>query len=281
MKLAIERYRETINKLPIFNPTPEDISALAPHLPFEDAEEILEKSKTKYAFVPIEHWLALPPLRVLDAYQRVCLVENDGQSLIISGIPKRLGWLKPGPPNTEHFVQEAVDFARQNWADQLVQDTWKNVVVIHVGDPSIADDEPEVKATVCFATNKVFRDELFTFGQSGENAARMVNQSILIAATGHDGNELIGLRERLGHGKATKDFSTFLMRNCAACGGQFSHSGCIGCGRSFPPKFVMYNSSTHGGRGDAFDSSFPLPTKLVEVLVNSGYKFEITPRRYE
>src|SRR3989344_6917587 len=150
MNLGIERYRETINRLPITNPTLKDINALTPHLPPGKAEEMLEGAKPGSRYDLFWNWLALPSLLVSDAYQRVYIVREEGGLFIGRGAAAgRLGTAKDDI--TDYFAQEAVDYAKQTWGDRLVQDTWKNVVKIILEDPLTAKgQDPDNEGVVYF-----------------------------------------------------------------------------------------------------------------------------------
>lgn len=136
--LSKNEYMEILNRLPIENPTPEDMAAMCPHLTLEQAVDAFTKGSERISFV------ACPPLRIRGAFQIVSYFRAK------DGNPSQLKWsyasrtlqsYADGEPRGDVFceykyMEEAMKFAEENWGGELILDTWESVVEIYVQDPS-------------------------------------------------------------------------------------------------------------------------------------------------
>lgn len=259
-------YRAALGRLPIANPTEEDIKALCPHLSIDEAMK---------AFEADSGYLACPPLKVKGAFQIIGY--RKGKSKAIEGCePKlslaKINWSFAGraaglyyginPANDTYthyrFSEEAIKFAEDNWGQELIADDWSDVVKFIIKDPSdLADtrwhkDQPKLKA-ILYVTLDCKLSEINPGKQMPESVA--FDKHILYMTIDK------AIRHEL---KAAR--SGHVHHNCAYCGAPLSLFGCDNCNHKFEDDNIRC------------DDTMPLSVKMTEFLREKGHKFHISPR---
>lgn len=258
-----QEYRAILGRLPIENPTPEDMAQLCPHLTQEQAVA---------AFHSGSGYVVCPPLRVRGAFQIVTLEKGwleeikvwRGVTLVITGTKEhqpRLSYAYAGRARgsygTYRHIAEAVDFAEDNWGDELILDTWKDVVEFRIQDPSDLYQEgwsegyPKTKAVLYICLNREW-NQLINDHTKPESVLidEAISEMTLDMAVWH---ELKG-----GCGGFTE-------YNCAYCGDGLHLCGCGGCGHRFKDDFFRCGWAT------------PLSQRMAGFLQANGHVFKKDP----
>ncbi len=241
MKLRKE-YKDILEKLPIENPTPEDMVMVCPHLTMEQAID---------AFNNDSGYIACPSLRIHNAFQIVSFTEAS------KNYPARLSLSYAGrtqqSPNYKHTT-EAIAYAEKNWGEDLITDTWNDVVEIYIQDPSELDKRgyPTTKTYMFIALNREYNDII---NDHSRPASELFDDAIVEMTV----DPLIW-HELKGNRGGYTDF------NCAYCGSGMGLVGCSGCGHSYRDNYFRCEGRT------------PLSRKMVEFLRTNGHVFKKEPQ---
>lgn len=245
------QYRASLDRLPIVDPTPEDMATVCPHLSPEQAVA---------AFTSTERssYLACPPLRVKQSFQivsyRHAFNVSDGKHY-----PNELQWSyasRCGCTTEYRFAKEAVDFANVHWGADLIEDTWKAVVDFHVQDPTdlttgVYSDYPRTKAVLYTALNRELGDII--------NDHSRPESELFDIAIAQMTTDLKVWHELKGNRGGYTEF------NCYHCGAGLGLSSCTGCGHRFRDDHYRCGWQT------------PLSRKMVAFLRECGHEFAISP----
>lgn len=266
----LQDYKEALSRLPIKNPTAEDMAMLCPHL---------TKEQAVVAFSGESSYVACPPLRVRGAFQIVSLRGEWAESvyvrtagkLVVSGTkvhPPKLDYSYAGRTPQSYadgkshgdvftvyaHMNEAIKFAEDNWGDQLILDTWDNVVEFTIQDPSDLYDNGYPKtAAILYACIRGDWNDICNNGSKPRSA--LIDESLVEITL----DKMIRHELKGGRGGYT-DY------NCAYCGSGLGLTGCGGCGHHF--------------RDDHYRSGWntPLTRKMVDLLQESGHVFKKDPQ---
>lgn len=276
-------YRSILGRLPITNPTPQDMAECCPHL---------TEGQAIQAFTTGSGYVACPPLRVRQAFHELqydkgknegALFAIEGSDAVTVGIlsitrPPQLQWAYAGriskyyanPKLRRNRIPQkkdlslAVQFAEDNWGNELINDNWKSFLSIHLRysknlnvDYSFGgypDEIAVLHVTLSRNYDDLTRDE-------SKPPSEIVDGAILQMTT----DPFIG-RELKG-GRAEDPLS-----RCAYCGSSFhteykhhySKSVCMNCSNYEDP----YNN---GGW------EFPLTPKMFAFFKEKGYVFTCDP----
>lgn len=255
--LSKENYRKILERLPIKNPTSEDMAAVCPHLTMEQAVT---------AFGKDSGYVACPPLRVKGAFQMVSYHKE------YEGRPPRLDWSFTGrtiqsyadlQPHGDIFGEyqymvEAINFAEENWGDELVVDIWDSVLELYVQDPSdlisigYKQNQPRTKAILYITLNRELNEII---NDHSRPESQLFDDAIVEMTI----DNMVWHELKGGRGGYT-DF------NCAYCGTGLGLTGCSGCGHRFEDDHMRCGWST------------PLSKKMVEFLQQNGHVFKKDPK---
>ena len=128
-----DEYMKILGKLPIENPTPEDMAMVCPHLTEEQVVAAFQQDHTT---------VACPPIIVRNAFQIICLDKGFTQGGITH--PPRLSNVSAGRTPASYaddqnrkgtfpeypYMDEAMSYAEDRWWDDLIIDTWNTVLKI-------------------------------------------------------------------------------------------------------------------------------------------------------
>ncbi|MDP2642208.1 MAG: hypothetical protein Q8P21_02870 [bacterium] len=275
--MTSQEYRSILGRLPIKNPTPQDMAAMCPHLTAAEAAK---------AFTTGTGYVACPPLRVRYGFQilsyhkewveeiKVWAKISGEETQVVKGKknhPPYLRWshagrtlasYADGKPHSDLFnryksMDKAMKFAEDNWSDELILDDWKSVVEFYVQDPTdlvsnqYHKDYPRTKAGLYVTLNRNLNDIINDHTRPhSEHFDDAILQMTLDVNVWH---ELKGGR------------GAHIEFNCAHCSAGLGLSGCSGCGYRF--------------RDDHFRSGWhtPLSRKMVEFLRKNGHEFKMNP----
>lgn len=256
-KLSNKEYRDILNRLPIINPKSEDMAAICPHLTLEQVATVFEKDA---------NYVACPPLRIKGAFQIVSYYkesESHPARLDLAFAGRTLQSYADGKSRGDIFCEykymvEAVNYATENWGDELILDTWESVIEIYVQDPSdlisigYHKDQPRTKAVLFVCLNRDLNDIVNDHSrQQSELFDNAIAEMTLDQMVWH---ELKG-----GRGGYTEF-------NCAYCGSGLGLSSCNGCGHRFEDDNMRCGWNT------------PLSKKMVTFLKQSGHMFKKDPQ---
>lgn len=272
-----QKYHSILELLPIKNPTPKEMALVCPHLTEEEAVK---------AFTTSPGRVACPSLRVRHAFQIVSYTVStkDYPAELDRSYPERTP--KSYSDGNLHrdifaekytYVDKAMNFADNNWGDELVLDDWISVAKFYIQDPTdlgnyywagglsldnfYTNDPkdssnnrfyPSTKAIFRVALNRDFNE---IANDHSKPQSELFDEAVSQMALSHIiGSELIG--------NSRSEGSSF---NCAYCGSALSFSFCSGCGHRFQDD--QSRSVWHT----------PLSRKMVEFLRKNGHKFKVDP----
>lgn len=251
-----KEYSEMLDKLPIENPTPEDMAMVCPHLTKEQAVA---------AFNDGSGYVACPPLRIRGGFQIVNFYKGS------EDYPPRLDWAyasrtrqsyADGQSHGDVFhkykrMDEAMKFAEDNWGDELILDTWESVLQIYIQDPSKLVDvgfiENQLKqiAVLFVALSRSLKD---IRKDRSYPESKLLDEAILeMTLDIKIGNEIKG--ERRGD----------IENSCAYCGYGLGLNICRCCGHKFRDDKIRTGWGT------------PLSPKMVKFLQQNGHRFGQDP----
>ncbi|MDD4601925.1 MAG: hypothetical protein PHQ46_12900 [Negativicutes bacterium] len=256
-----EAYLSALKRLPIDNPTPEDMAMLCPHLTVEEAVE---------AFTIGSGEVACPPLKVRHSFQVIALrkerVDNfTGSESYGKVIPKYLSlpFVRTDKSYADGRGQsidkpykhmgKAMAFAEANWGNELVLDDWKSIVEFYVKDPTdLINGRPRITAVFRVALSRDF-NEIVAEDYSKPRSELLDDAISQIALNPFVSQEIRGRR------------GGFEEHNCAHCGAGLLVSSCVSCGHKF---------RDNGCRSGWYT---PLSRKMVAFLRENGHKFAVDP----
>ncbi len=257
-----EGYRAALGRLPIENPTEDDMAALCPHLTREQAIAAFTGGEKGY--------MACPPLRIRGAFQIVSFTDAFIDPLHESGpqpYPPQLTYLfasrtprsyadgqSHGNTCTGYkHMAEAIAYAERVWDDELIIDAWTDVSEFIIQDPTdlTPSGYPKTKAMLYVCFDRKLGDLLDSPTQP---LSILIDEAVTeMTLDKHVHYELKGYR-----GGGTEF-------NCAHCGGGLGLSSCYGCG-------LRYTDNKTRGSTD-----IPLTRKMVDFLQANGHVFGQEP----
>lgn len=261
--MTSQEYRHLLSRLPIINPTLEDMIQLCPHL---TREQVISAFSAGTAYV------ACPGLKVRGAFQIISLSAGWSEKVKVhrAGDPNVINGNKEHPPRlngsyagrikddcTYAYAKEAIAFSENNWGNELVEDTWSSVCQIILDDPTDLRTEgygaggPRTKAILCFGVNCDWND---LNNKRTKLHSEAIDDAIVILTL-----DAMVWHEIKGSRGGYTDF------NCAHCGSGLGLSGCSGCGHNF--KDNQFRTGWHT----------PLSKKMVACLLEAGHVFPINP----
>lgn len=223
-----EEYIARLKKLPIENPTPEDMAFVCPHLTLEQAVEAFTSEESS-------GYVACPSVLIKNGFQIVCLSkgfedERFGETypptLSSAFAGRTLSSYKDGKPHGDVFTKyrcmdEAMLYAAMDWGKHLILDDWVSYIVFYVQDPSDLNERqsPKTKAVVYATTKREWNDII---NDHSKPKSQVINEALVIVTLDpFEGHEIKG-----GRGGYTEF-------NCAYCGAGLGLTGCDGCGFKF------------------------------------------------
>ncbi len=243
--MTSREYLEILRRLPIENPTEQDMIALCPHLTPEEA----------VAAFAVEHpYVAVPGIRIAGAFHVINFLpghEEKDPSLDYA-FSKRLD----DTAATEQ-QRRAVAYARSHWGNELIEDTWQSVLQIILQDPTKlhpAPTGPGYPTTVTYLWLCLDRGYNKIHNDPSAPEFELLEKSIVFSTT----DPAIAAELKGGRG-------AFTDYNCANCGGGLDLNYCTGCGVEFTDNHVRSGHRT------------PLSAEMVEKLQNEGFSFAVDP----
>jgi len=261
-----QEYRSALGRLPIVNPTPEDIVSLCPHLTIEESMAALTTGSG---------YVACPPLRVKGSFQIIDYQKEWTEKIfagdIVDGIvaesdsakihPARINWAFTGRTTDSYtnykpykkihclykYMDRAIEFAENNWGKDLVDDDWISVIKIHIEDPAELEStrylkkQPRLKTTLYVALNRDLNDIDLN---DQADIDRCVSEMTL------DGTIWREIKGDRG------EYTSFA---CAHCGEPLSIFGCANCG------FEFNDNDIH------CEGFLSLSEKMLNFLHKNGY----------
>lgn len=240
-------YQATLSRLPIAQPTPEDMAALCPHLTPEQAVE---------AFTQGEHYVCVPGMYVHGCVH-VIYYSQERQNLTHAFTQRLPESFVDGracrAPSTTLGLTEALRFARDNWGDNLLIDDWQSFMQFNLEDPTRLSEHQDP----CFVGTLwvAFSDTMSRLYEQYERP----RSETFDAAIVHMATNEFHRRELMGPRGQSVSF------NCAHCGGGLMSDRCHGCKKTFRKR-----ESRCGWRT-------PLSPKMVTFLRDQGHVFGIDP----
>ena len=244
MNKAYISYLAALHRLPIENPTEDDLAQLFPHLTKAERVEAFEHAG--------KAGVACPPLRVRDTVHVIVRVDYPGPHVCLA----RTERVKRAPPLGKaqlRVVEEfpytlrALRFAQKHWRKKLIPDTWEKQLNINLHEDG--DQSPVV---VLFAAHKREVREIMhdrSLPQSEIFNAALVDVSL---------DSIVGRELSSGH-------QTYWISNCGYCGGSIGRLACTGCG------------CLHNGKQGSSNWHMPLSKKVVDFLQKNGHVFTRNP----
>ncbi len=188
-----EDYQTGLRKLPLNNPTLDDLTPLFPHLNKQTIEHLLNTTDQ-------QHYIAAPPLQVKGSYQTIFVNKSTaGQTQFLKSVAGRIAGshLKRdffNFPNETPYQKSAMDYAEKNWGEILVPDNWLIYFELEINPSHFIGVEKTVFAA--FTTSRNYWDDLEN-DDSGPKSL-LINDSIMQATTSiFVANELRGGRRSL------------------------------------------------------------------------------------
>jgi hypothetical protein len=265
-----QEYRKILSRLPIQNPTPEDMAQLCPHLTQEQAVEAFHNQERS-------SYVACPPLRIRGAFQIVSFYGEWVHSQTGETHPPQLSYSYAGRTPQSYsdgqahgdvfheyqYASEAIKFAEDNWGDDLILDTWESVVEIYVQDPSeltlgiglygnSCGGYPTTKAVLGICLNR----ELNVIINEYHKPQSVLFDEAIIEMTL---DPVVWHELKGGRGG-------YIEFNCAYCGSGLGLCGCSGCGHRFDDDQYRCGWNT------------PLSQKMIKILQASGHVFKKDPQ---
>lgn len=273
-----KEYRAILSRLPIKNPTPEDMAMLCPHL---------TKKKAIAAFSKGSGYVACPSLRIRNAFQIVSLSKEWEDKLTVARVksgeidasvtgikihPARLNWSYAGRTRKSYVgckkqgggfhpyphMSEAIQFSNENWGNELILDNWVDVIEFYIQDPTDLYQEgpgrgsPKTKVVVYIGLNRPWNDLI---NDCSKPQTALIDEAISeMTLDPVVGQEIMGGR------------GIFSKYNCAYCCHGLGLNSCSGCGHQFKDD----QGRTGGGS--------PLPPKIVKFLRDNGHIFKKDPK---
>lgn len=244
-------YLENLRRLPIENPTAEDMASVCPHL---------TKEQALAAFRCDSGHVACPPLRIRGGHNVIAFYKDWKKPTLTHAFSGRT--LKSYANGKKHgdiftpsiYMEEAMLYAEDNWGDELIQDNWVDVIRFHIQDPTnlSKNGSPMTTHTLMVTINRdwneLINDHSKPESQLLDDAIMEMSLDPLIM------NELKGGR------------GGFTQYNCAFCGHGLGLSGCNCCHHNF--------------RDDQFRCGWdtPLSSKMVKFLQANGHVFKMNPK---
>ncbi len=253
-------YHDQLKRLPIYNPTLEDMALLCPHL---------SKKEAVQAFMTGSGDVACPSLVVVGSFHVLRFIE-EGPDTMGKICPAMIyhvtnlrtprsytdGCLHGDLTLTAPYQDKAMAFAEANWGEDLTVVDWKYAVEIWIADPldivrsGLGKMVPKLIGVVYIAVNRDWSDSI-------NDRVKQTSEVIDDAITRITTDSIIG--EEITMKRAFTEF------NCAHCGGGHLLSCCTGCGKKFEDGLMRTGWYT------------PLPKKAVAYLREQGHVFGVDP----
>lgn len=267
-----DRFRDTVARLPISQPTLEDLKSLWPYLPNMLLERFLVPGKPEYAEMPGGE-LSLNYQQVV---AQIPSLRVDGVALSAAYVRKTrlLDLIEPTtrPYEIEEFAggrtmecdyeEQAVAYARDHWPSRLIVGEAKDYVAfVLVDDFDVVDDEivPSSECTIHCALSRSF-DEYAVSSQLMPKSQEFFG--LVVESSNVD---YVGYEYRLAHMKKTRHIginsSSYKIKElfvCGACGGAIDKDGCTYCNKVFVPPLNLAKFTKHWGA--------PLPPPLADQV---------------
>lgn len=254
-----DEYRSILERLPIENPTPDDIAMLFPHLTAEQARRAFLLSYM--VGVPC------PPLHVRDVFNVVCYqpkstsgVNGTGKkipaTLYLSNpcleIPESEGrYARERRAEVSTYIEKAKRFAKDNWGDHLTQYSGRTThTAFHLEDPNNPSLNTVLHVRLDRHINEIQRD-------FSKPRSEILNDEFQYMT--------IGSFDFLDWSEYTLGRPFPKRFNCARCGGGLLASECAGCGNKFRDSGYRITWDT------------PLSRKMVDYLLRKGHSFTVDP----
>jgi len=237
-------YLTALHRLPIENPTEDDLAQLFPHLTKAEAVEAFARAGGA--------GVASPPLRVRDTVHVILRVDYPGphvfsvRAVRVKCAPP-LGKAQPRVVEEFPYTERALRFANKHWRKKLIPDTWDKQLNINLHEAG--ETSP---ALVLFAAHKREVRELM---QDRSHPQSEIFDAALVDVTL---DPLVGHELSSGH-------QTYWISNCGYCGGSLGRVACTGCG------------SHNAGKLGSSNWHMPLSKKVVDFLRKSGHVFTRDP----
>jgi hypothetical protein len=261
-EMEFSAYSEALRSLKVVeNPSVEDIVAITPHLSVEQREAALHPPDGG-----ISSYFAVPPVRVRYAFWTVCLETFSGRAprLGLYDAPHTArSYAHDAPDDVMYgkvlFQDEAIAYAEEHWAEQLIMSNWQDGGLVYLQDPSdlyerdsMFRKRPKTKAVVYYTTDRKLHE---IWNDISTPESEIWGSSLVQFTTDHIfGREILGRKHSRHY-----DF------NCAYCSYGLGLSGCDNCGFNFPDDGIRTGWST------------PLPEQMVTRLIESGHRFQMDP----
>ena len=236
------------------------MAMICPHLTQEQAV---------HAFTTGNGAVAAPPLRVRGTLQILCYHRGSVEEVkgLVDGKYSTIR-TKNHPPllfrssatsadNTPHTA-EARQFAEDNWGDKLVNDTWTEVVLFNVEDPTdlVNDryhtDQPRTKAILYIALNREINTLI---NDKSKPESELFDEAIVEMTLD------VAVWDEIRGGRGG-----YAEYNCAHCGDGLNLSFCSGCGHKFKDNFFRKGWHT------------PLSRRMVKFLRDNRHEFAVDPK---
>ena len=251
-----DKYIEILDKLPIKNPTSEDMAMVCPHL---------RKEQAIAAFNNGSGCVACPPLRIRGGFQIIHFYEeSEGCSSVLElgSAGRTRQSYKDGSSHSDMFceynhVGKAIKFAEDNWSDELILVSWESTIEIVIQDPSklvqsgFQKNQPETVMSLYVALNRSPNE---IRNDHSRPEIELIDDAIVEMT----------FDTKIWH-ELEGGLNSYFHSNCAYCGDGLGLSVCEGCGHKF--KDNGYRSGP----------ASPLSEKMVEFIQQNGHVFEQDP----
>jgi len=230
-------YRENvIGLLPLHNQTPQTIQNYFQYLNIEQAFELIYGHS---------EFFAAPPLLIDNTFQiLVCRRDFDhGRTPRVTVQPPRDAGTTFPSSQGYYFINEALQFARNNWGNVLVPGNFGGAMLdVYIENPEhLLGGKPRLE-TILYVVFNLDIETLKKYPDSGLPTEWLDDRIVYITTDIYESYEL----------RATRHY--IATTNCIRCGSPLNRDNCPGCGINFYPH-RFYNSW-----------KTPLTAKMIETI---------------
>jgi hypothetical protein len=237
------------------NPTLEQIMGVCPHMTNNEIKQLIdtcdETGRTAY--------LATPPLMVASEYHIVSYIpigirDDQHSHLTVSYNIGKMKDCEQNPSNSYPYAIRAMEYAKQNWSENLTENISSNFGTFIIKDPK-CHWYPKTKFVIYVSLNQTWKNILNDHDKPSWKALDDAIADITF-------NYFEGIELRCDRDREWRFF-------CSRCGHGFSLNICTGCGEWFD------DDQQH-----MYGYPFPMPPKLVNILFEKGHKFDLDPNLF-
>lgn len=245
-------YLKAVERLPIKNPTRADIDQLCPHLSDDQRAAFWEKGDGAS--------VACPPLKVRGAFQNLSLHSMESTRTMMLWMDPLFAGRVADARIMHPYMDEANAFAEREWSGSLLEDTWNDVVVFRIQDPTDTTDQgyPKTKLVLTVLLSRTYEE---IYRDMSKPWSQLYDDAIVGLLVG---NYLVG--DMIRH-EAKGKRAGHQTWACSLCASWLDLEACPNCGHAF--------KDDHSRTSEAL----PLSRKMVAFLRQQRHVFTGNLRR--